>query len=102
MAFHHVLVQSLRDFLALGAIFLNARPDFSKVKHFPMSTYGGDPLSQWVLYLLQAALLAYVLLPPNSLSLWKIVAGKELALLHCWHILVHFVSQPQHYTPREL
>lgn len=28
VVFHHILVQSLVDFLALGATFLNARPDF--------------------------------------------------------------------------
>lgn len=64
------------------------------------TSYGDGPLAQRVLSPLLAALLACVLSPANTVRLWKIVAGKELALLHCWLVLMHFVSQPQHHTPK--
>lgn len=47
------------------------------------TSYGDGPLAQRVLSPLLAALLACVLSPANTVRLWKIVAGKELALLRC-------------------
>lgn len=66
----------LTDLLASSVIFLDSSLDFytSKSSTFLVSAYGDVPLPLWVLPLLQAALLAYVLLPANPVSLWKMVA----------------------------
>ena len=54
----------LTDLLASCAIFLDSCLDFSTSKSstFLVSAYGDVPLPPWVLPLLQAAILAYVLL----------------------------------------
>ena len=62
----HMPVQNLllKDILASCAIFLDSSLDFSTSKSstFLVSAYGDVPLPSWVLPLLQAALLVYVLL----------------------------------------
>lgn len=82
IVFHRILVQSLVGFLALGTTFLNAGPDFFyiKVEHILCVCIRRSPFGPVGPVSFAGISTGNVSPSTNSLSLWKIVAMKELAL----------------------